>query len=78
MIENSKADGGLECVFEEDFDNLDDWYLIVYDKAGGSANDPEPQLDYEMGLPAPSLDVNGDGWCGMVLIQKLLLIMLTV
>ncbi|HEC94384.1 MAG TPA: hypothetical protein ENI45_00275, partial [Thermoplasmatales archaeon] len=64
MISLGKLESGAEIIFEEDFNDLDNWYLIVYDKAGGSANDPEPQLDYEMGLPAPSLDVNGDGSCG--------------
>jgi len=50
--------------FEETFDSLDDWYLVVYDNTGGSSNDPEPQLDSSMGQPAPSLDVNGNSWCG--------------
>ena len=57
----NKVKGGE---FQEDFDDLDDWYLVVYDSAGGSASDPAPQLDTSMGQPAPSLDVNGDSWCG--------------
>lgn len=51
-------------IFQETFENLDEWYLVVYDNAGGSYWDPAPRLDTTMGEPAPSLDVNGDSWCG--------------
>lgn len=51
-------------VFYENFDTLDAWELVVYDGAGGSYWDPAPKLDLTMGNPAPSLDVNGNGWCG--------------
>ena len=50
--------------FQETFDNLDEWYCVVYNSAGGSDNDPAPQLDTTMGRSAPSLDVNGNDWCG--------------
>lgn len=50
--------------FEETFEDLSEWHLVVYDSAGGSSNDPAPLLDTTMGSPAPSLDVNGDSWCG--------------
>jgi hypothetical protein len=51
-------------IFQETFDNLDNWYLVVYNSAGGSENDPAPKLDTSMGNPPPSLDINGDSWCG--------------
>jgi len=51
--------------FSEDFsEGLDNWYLVVYNSAGGSDNDSPPVIDNSMGLSSPSLDVNGDGWCG--------------
>jgi len=60
----SKVETNFEGNFENGFDNLDEWYLVVYDSAGGSSNDAEPSLDKERGQPAPSLDVNGNSWCG--------------
>ncbi len=59
-----KDNPSASLLFEETFDTLDNWYLVVYDSAGGSASDPAPKLDLNMGNPAPSLDVNGDSWCG--------------
>lgn len=61
-----------ELVFSEDFnkDLTENWYLIVYNSAGGSENDAPPQLDHDMGLPSPSLDPNGDSWCGNAIYSK--------
>lgn len=54
-----------EILFEEDFStNLDNWYLVVYNNPSGSENAPPPVIDNSMGQPAPSLNPNGDGWCG--------------
>ncbi len=50
--------------FKDEFNTLNNWYLVVFDSFGGSQNDPPPVLDPSMGSGPPSLDVNGDGWCG--------------
>jgi len=53
-----------KIVFFDGFNSLENWTLVVYNSAGGSENDPAPTLDYRKGLPPPSLDPNGDSWCG--------------
>ena len=63
--EVSTEDSVFKGTFEENFENLDNWYLVVYDSAGGSSNDAAPKLDDTRGSPdPPSLDVNGNSWCG--------------
>jgi len=54
----------MSLIFQETFDKLDNWHLVVYNSAGGSENDSASRLDHDMGDPSPSLDVNGDSWCG--------------
>jgi len=54
-----------EVVFEEDFSgDLSNWYLVVYNNPSGSEADPPAVIDPSWGLPEPSLNPNGDGWCG--------------
>jgi len=54
-----------EVLFEEDFSgDLSDWYLIVYNNPFGSEEDPPAVIDPSVGQPAPSLNPNGNGWCG--------------
>jgi len=64
QVEVAAPPKNYKIIFDENFENLSKWYLVVYNSAGGSENDPAPTLDTTMGLPAPSLDENGDSWCG--------------
>lgn len=57
-------------VFEETFENLSQWDLVVFNSAGGSDSDPAPTIRNDMGNPVPSFDNRGNSWCGNAAFSK--------
>jgi hypothetical protein len=56
---------GSTIQFSEDFSQgLSNWYSVVYDSEDGSRWDEPPYISNAGTTYVPSLDPNGDSWCG--------------